>query len=420
MRKSLWKNSIWVVCFVMMMFLVPGTISLPAQTELRSIIVAVGIDKPSENEYEVSTEIVVPQYSTSYNQNAQVISAIGENAIDALGKISIQLGKVVGLSHCSAIVIGESLKNDNIVDVLDQFLRGKRVNYNSLLTVSNNSAKEVLKKAVEIEKEYGQNINNILQYNNEFINAQTILLSDFYKTYYDGYGASFVPIVDLSENDYEGLSGGSSGQSQSEEGGEGSSQGSGNQGSSGEEKQQYLSNIGDTAILKNGKLVKIMTSDEMRGFSLMKPGANRGIVNIYDVNDETLTNATLSMSLRHRTINRWIEFSEQGIPRIYFRIDTTVRLEQIINDERNIKLANDSHDFFTKEVSSKFCDKIKEYCADAVNISKELNVDVLNIYKTFDKFAHNKWQKYIKSLANKDDYIQKVEFFMEVNVKNVD
>ena len=415
MRKSLWKNSIWIVCFVVMAFLVTGNISLPAQTELRSVIVAVGIDKLNEGNYEVSTEIVVPKYSTTYNQNAQVISAVGNNTIDALGKISIQLGKVIGLSHCSAIVLGESLKDENIVNVLDQFLRGKRVNYNSLLCVSNSSAKEVLKKAVEIEKEYGQNINNILQYNNVFINSETVLLSDFYQTYYNNYGASFVPVVDLSKNDYEGLSSQSQSNNQQEDETNGSSMGGGSS-----TDQKYLSNIGNTAILKNGKLVDILSSEQMKGFSLMKVGANRGVITLENVTDQNLTNATLAMSLRHRTINRWVEFSKNGIPRIYFRIDTTVRLEQIINDEKTLTLANDNHDFFTKEVCAKFSDKVKEYCADAVNISKQLNVDVLNIYSTFNKSQYQKWQKYINSLANKDDCMQKVEFFMEVNVKSVD
>ena len=416
MRKSIWKNSIWIVCFVVMMFLVAGNISLPAQTELRSVIVAVGIDKNSESGYEVSTEIVVPKYSTTYNQNAQVISAVGNNLVDALGKISIQLGKVIGLSHCSAIVLGESLKNENVVNVLDQFLRGKRVNYNSLLCVSNSSAKDVLKKAVEIEREYGQNINNILQYNNVFINSETILLSDFYTTYYNNYGASFVPVVDLSKNDYEGLS------SQSSSGSKQQSEDSNNQGSSSQTQsnQEYLSNIGDTAILKNGKLVDILSGEQMKGFSLMKSGANRGIINLENVTDKNLTNATLSMSLRHRTINRWVDFSKNGTPRIHFRLDTTVRLEQIINEEKTLTLANDNHDFFTNEVCAKFSDKVKEYCAEAINISKQLNVDVLNIYSTFYKSNYQQWQKYINSLANKDDYIQKVEFFMEVNVKSVD
>ena len=280
MRKSIWKNSIWIVCFVVMMFLVMGHISAPAQTELRSVIVAVGIDKTQDNLYEVSTEIVVPKYSTSYNQNAQVISAVGENAIDALGKISIQLGKVIGLSHCSAIVLGESLKDENIVNVLDQFLRGKRVNYNSLLCVSNSSAKDVLKKAVEIEREYGQNINNILQYNDEFINAGTVLLSDFYQTYYNGYGASLVPILDLSSNDFEGLS------SQQSSGTEQSQEQSSSTSSS---KNQYLSNAGNTAVLKNGKLVDILSSSEMKGFSLMKTGANRGIITLENVTDRNPT-----------------------------------------------------------------------------------------------------------------------------------
>ena len=62
----------------------------------------------------------------------------------------------------------------------------------------------------------------------------------------------------------------------------------------------------------------------------------------------------------------------------------------------------------------------KNNCSSAVNICKEYNVDCLNIYQTFNAYNKDKWQKYISSLENPEDYMQNVDIYVNVKLRGLD
>lgn len=421
--KSLWKNSLWIIFVIIIVLLVPSSISIHAQTEDRSIVVAMGVDKLAENKYEVSAEIVVPRYETVYNQNAQVISAVGLNTSEAINGLSIHIGKILGLSHCSSILIGESLKDENIVEVIDQVLRSKRVNYNAQLMYCEGSCKDVLKKAVEIDNGFNQNLNDIVQFNNQFLKSKSMLLSNFYKLYYENYGACFVPVISLVSDEFDGVSAIESGQSSS--GGEGGqSQGSNSSQSEGggqsEDKRQYLSNNGKTALFREGKLIKVLEPEEVVGFGVLTNRGTRGIFTVDNVTDDVLTNASLSLSIRNAVRTRSIGFSENNKPRMYYTVKYQLRVEEINNELPSPSVTNDNIDFLSPQAKEKIIEKIKLDISDAINLSKELKLDLFETYTTFERFATQKWYDYLATLDDKWDYMQGVEFFVDVVISNID
>lgn len=417
MVRKLFKNVLWIFFLIMMIILIPSSFSLHAQTEDRSIVIAMGIDKTESDQYEVSIEFVVPRYATTYNQNAQVISAVGVNTTDAFVGLSLHVGRIIGLSHCSTILIGESLNGEDIIEIIDQVLRGKRVNYNAQLIYAQGSAKEILQKAIEIDVGYNLNINEIVQFNDLFINAKTLLLSDFYKTYYQGYGASFMPVLSLSEKDSDGISPNSSSSGSSSQGqNASSSQGeSGGQGSQSNQKK-YFSNDGKTAIFNKGKFVKLLLPNEVTGFGLMTNESTRGAVALDNVTNKYFTNAQITFSIRDRNVTREVKFSKTGKPQIYYTINYRLRIEQIKNGIFNKNVVSDTKDFFTPELKSMFSDKVKNESSKAIQMAKELKLDLFDLFDEFNKFKYTEWQDYLKGLENREEYIDDVEFFMKVNV----
>lgn len=414
MARKLFKNVLWIFFLIMMIVLVPSSFSLHAQTEDRSIVIAMGVDKTEDNKYEVSIEFVVPRYATTYNQNAQVISAVGVNTTDAFIGLSLHVGRIIGLSHCSTVLIGESLKDEDIIEIIDQILRGKRVNYNAQLIFAEGKAKDILQKAIETDVGYNLNINEIVQFNDLFISAKTLLLSDFYKTYYQGYGASYMPVLSLSENDFDGISPSSSASNSAQSGS--SEQENSSTQSTNDNSKKYFSNDGKTAIFSKGKFVTILSPNEVTGFGLLTNESIRGAIVLDNVTNKYFTDAQVTFSIRNRNVAQVANFSKNGLPQVNYTFNYSVRIEQVKNGVFNPNLVSDTTDFFTPELKAQFSDKIKNESAKAIQKAKELKLDLFNLYEKFDKYKHNEWQEYLKSLENREEYMNDIEFFMQVNV----
>ena len=423
MISKLYKNKIFIIIFVLVLAMLPWGLAKTAQTEERSVVIGMGIDKltDSEDMLELSAQIIVPHYDIGFNENAQVISAIGSTVAEAFERLNIHIGKIMGLSHCSVIVIGSSMQNENIVDSLDWFYRSKRLDSNAALIYTREKAKEILQTSLQVDNNLSLSLNNILQFNRPLAFAIKKQIIPFLTTYYNGYGAELVPIVDLVEEDYLGLSVKDAGSGTAGSGGGGGqSSGFSGGGSSSANEQKYLSNNGDSAIFKNGKLVTVINSEQVRGFNNILGEAQKGTIDIKNITDDVLTNATLSLSKRALFRTYTIGFSPTGKPRIEYHLDYRIRTEQIQQKYMDRDILNSENDNVTEPVKKAVISYVKGICADAVNISKEYNVDCFNIYDTFDRLKHKEWQEYLASLENKDDYMQDVEFFVDIVVSGVD
>lgn len=426
MVNSIWKNKIFILIALITLAFFPQTISKPAQTDVRSIVIGMGIDKIIDNKgeqaYELSAQIIVPHYSTSFNENAQVISAVGENVADAFERMSLHIGKIIGVGHCSIIVFGNGMSDENIMDTLDWFYRSKRLDNNAVVLFSKDTAKDILKTSIKADNNLSLSLNNIIQFNYDIdltISQEILTLLD---TYYKGHGANLISVLNLVEEDYLGLSvqdpNSSSG---SQNSGESSSESSsGGENSESSQKTKYISNNGEVAIISNGKLVTILNSDQIRGFNQLIGSGKRGVVVLKNVNDEYFDNAEISVTERGQFVSYKLGFSPNGKPRIEYNLRYKIRLEQVINGTNDDNLIQGYNDYVSTGVKSAFKRFIKENCVMAVNFSKQYNVDCLGIYDKFDRLKHKEWQEYLNSLENKEDYIKDVEFFVNCEVIGAD
>ena len=419
MLSSFWQNKIFVILVIIAVCFLPSSIALPAQTEVRGVVIGIGIDKinPNENEYELSAQIVVPHYNLGYQENAQVISAIGNNLNQAYEKLASHIGKILGLSHCSTIVIGSGMKDENIGKHLDWFYRSKRLDNNPVLVYTNNTAKQVLQTSLKVDDNLSLNINSILQYNSTLTTTQSSQLIQFLEKYYENRGTEIVPIIDVVNKDYLGISasnqGDSGSQSSEQEGGE---QSSANKDSGG----QVLSNEGNAAVFNKGRLVTTLTSEQLKGINNFVGESERGVITIENVTDDKIKNATVSLTKRGLTHNYRLEFTKTGKPRVIYSFIYTMRVEHILQENPTLKILQGYEDYISPEVKKRVAENIKSYCGQAVNIMKQHNIDPIEIYKKFDAFEHKKWQEYLSKLENPEEYIKEVEFLVNVKIRGLE
>ena len=90
----------------------PFTIYKPAETDRVAVVTSIGIDKNGED-IELSLNVITPssQGATSGGSvgSVKTFAAIGKNLSTAISKISLSVGKSVGLAHCDAVVVSKDI-----------------------------------------------------------------------------------------------------------------------------------------------------------------------------------------------------------------------------------------------------------------------------------------------------------------------
>lgn len=420
MLNNFFKNKIFIILLIILILFIPHSISMPAQTAVRSVVIGVGIDKfpDDKNKVELSAQVIVPHYNVGFNENAQVLSAVGENVTEAFENMSVHIGKIMGLGHCSVIVFSETMKDENIAKTLDWFYRSKRLDSNASIIYTEGSAKELLKTSLQVDNNLSLSLNSIMQFNEPLAFAKKTELIPFLQNYYENKESILVPIINLSPNDYEGLSVQENGTPSTEGNAASGSAGGGESGT--EQKPKFIANEGYCAIFKKGKFVTKISKDEVRGFNDLTGRTQKGIAILENVTDENLTNAQVAITKRSLWKINKIWFNQIGKPKIEYNLVYTGRVEQILQDKIDLTLLEGYKDYVSKTIKDKFTELIKNICADAVNICKTYNVDCLDVYKTFDAYDTVKWQKYLNSLENPEDYLKDVDFYVNVKIRGLD
>lgn len=226
--------------------------------EKTSIITAIAIDK-EQDEYKVTAQIAVPEATDTNSENLKSqISGKGSTVGGAIKDLGDLSGWFPKLAFCNLIIIGNGLKDDNVIKVLDYFAKTLRVQDSALVAMSEKEAYKLLELATPLDNISSFALQKILLKNTGFDrDVSSTDVKTFCSRHYSISGSAIMPII-KSEPAGEDDSGGSSG-GDSSGGGQASSQSSSGRSekSSGEEKKKNdsLFNAKTTALFKDGKMV---------------------------------------------------------------------------------------------------------------------------------------------------------------------
>lgn len=409
MTKKILKSKIMIVILIILSIFVPLTINNVKQTDKRTVAIAVGIDKEDDN-YLISTQIIVPEASSTFNGNIRVYSARGENILDAIENLSVHMGKVAGFSNVSAIVFGKDMAKEGIAKTLDFFLRSKRLNDNATLITTNKKAYDLLQSVAKIDNSFSYSINALARLNQESSLGATATIESFLNDYYSGTNASLVGQIRQVQDDEEGISANNSMQSSAD----GSTTANASVQSE-QDKNNVVSNSGYTSLFVNGKEEIVITPDQMKGFNVFLGISKRGVITLKGISDELYKNADVAVSIKNKIITEQLGY-KNGIPRITYNINYTVQVEQIRQNGVNQIILDGSKDYVTKAVKEKLITEIKRYAADSINLSKQYNADVFKAQEAFYKYTKKEWNNYLSKLTDKSQAYQNIEFFLNLKI----
>ena len=159
-----------------------------------------------------------------------------------------------------------------------------------------------------------------------------------------------------------------------------------------------------------------MTPEEVRAMNYFRPTAKQGQIMVDKVTDRHLQDATVTLNVLSKETKIKADF-KNGVPIIKVQVSMKVNLDEIVKsngDEQNI-------DQFENVISQQLIDRTKEIMTkrmtDFFELMKDKKCDVINIYKTFYQTKYNKWEKYLDSLENQDDYLQGIRLELKLDIK---
>lgn len=411
MSKTLFNKIVIYAVVVFLLILAPNEINVPNQATIRAICTGLAVDASTTTpgNISVTSQIVIPQAGGQYNQNMSVVTAEGEDIMDAFSKMDYQIGKKVRLAHCCFVIIGYEASQQNLANLLDYLVRGNNTGNNIVLVHTRGLAKDIIKIATSVNSNEIDNIQAITEYNGQYLSSKESNLKSFYDDYLSPHSTSVMTCIKKAESDQGQSTSGSS------DGGSGGSGGSSGGGSGGGDSQQAnpdkIENEGEISVFKAGRLATVLSSEDRQKFNWLDSELRSSLVKLEHITTDKFDDATIGFTITEKEVKKEFKFVNNQ-PCVYFTINLKLRTEMIENADGTI-LPNENYNDDT--IRYAFNQKANKDISDAMLIQRDFGFDMFNFYQSFEIADYARWCEYLESLEDKSEYIENVQVFAKIN-----
>lgn len=380
----------------------------PAEINTYAVVTSIGIDKIDEEDlnYEISLLTFIPIAEQSFTETYKVVSSKGRSVSEAMDFAGLHIGRQVGLSHVKLVVLNKDLIEDDISNYLDYLSRSKNMSSSTRIVVSDSSAKDFLNTAQELDSESSIKVSELINFNSEYIYASNSSFETFFKGKFGPTKVSLVPFLKLENESDDGISVFAENDSQA-----GEDNGSGAK--TAKEKNTIINN-GDTIIFKDGKKKTIIDGRQAKAINLIRGDFKTGSIEIKDFSNKDFEHVNLIFEIYNKEIKYKVVF-ENGVPIFCINMDLTLSLSEIQNPngiiEKNVEffvVSQDETDAVAKKVNTSM--------AEALQIMRDNQVDIINFYTYMNNSNKKQFNKFLKSLDDKDNYLSNIVFKSSVKV----
>ena len=409
--RKIWKNKIFVVFAILIAITFPSTLYKQSDKDKTIVASSIGIDL-KEDEYEVTILAVIPKGGSDVSSNLETFNATGESVSDALDKISLDIGRNIGLAHCDTIIFTEELMQTNLTQILDYFIRTANLSTNPSLVATPDSAKDLLDAVKSSNNLLDLSLKNIILSQEDRTLLSNVTIDRFYRAYYSPNSTFTIPLLSVKKEGGSGdASSGGSNFPEDDSGGSSSSGGSG-----GSQEQKKIKNDNEIAIVRDGSFVAHLSDDEKFIYSLVtKPSAYQKFT-IKGVNDENFINSDLVFQEADKFILPLCKFYDNGKPYMEYNIWLSVMIDEVKSqDNHSYSSVAGIRNFLTPTVEKLFHEQVNEKLENTIRAMQEKKYDVLNLYAKFNAFKYKKFNNYMDSLESDKDYMS--EMSIKINLK---
>lgn len=235
-----------------------------------AIILAAGLDT-TESGVRLTTQISVPKAGDRASGGSSAVNVEGNGATvaECVADIYSQTGWVPKFVFCNLILFGEeTAKTQNVMGVLDYFLRSESVSDSCFVAVCEGTASELITSQSAIEDTTSAALEKL--FSDAAEKSGKVMknnLKEFAVGYFGVSQSSYMPFIRADEQEEQsGAAGGGSG---------GSSGGGESQTKSGK-----IYSARETALFSKGKLSALLSEEETFVFSLLKGNVTAGALDL--------------------------------------------------------------------------------------------------------------------------------------------
>lgn len=397
-----------LLLFIVIVYGLPA-LGKDAEVDEFAIVTAIGLDKGTDDEVDVSLLTFVPVAQQNFAEKYKVVKASGSSVLEAIDYAGLYLGREVGLNHVKTVVINEEYFTENASVEMDYLTRNKSLALSTSVICTDAKASDFLETVQKMDTESSIKVDDIIDFNNKFIYSTESTFETFYKGLYSKTKSSLVSFISLSEDIDEGVTVSASGEA---------SGGSGDTATNnGEETQKTILNDGKSILCKAASKVALLDNTDMQKLNLATGSFKSGTIVIDDFSDDVFHNARLTFDIQNIDIKRKAQFIN-GHPIVNMSIKLYVKLleakEEDLEIKENIDIKN-----ISKEAIDALESKVKLSISDAINILRENKCDILKVYTLLNNSHPNETKKFMSRLENEQDFLNHVVFKVSPQIYSV-
>lgn len=398
------KNPILVIfLFIVLIYGVPA-LAKTSQIDDYAVVIGVGIDLGKEKKYDVSFLTFVPVPDQNFTERYKVVSAEGDSIAKATNDAELYVGKSMRFAHIKTIGLGKELLDfeDDISNLLDFLIRENDVSASTKIVATQTSVKDFLEEVKVLDSESSTKISQLATYNQKGLFGVETTFEDFYKGMLGPQKVSLVPVFDLDTDD--GLSPSASGEGQSKQGGSGQSS-----------SEKKIVNTGEAILIKNGKKVGELSSDEVKDVNLLLGNYSKSFLTIKGFEGETYKNSDLCFEIFGNTTRYNVTF-QNGVPVVSVSIKMQLALAEVVN-ENGVITKNTNIEMMSDKDFSLVENQIREDISKGVNTLREKRCDLAGFYTKIYNKNRKKFEQFLSVLSNEDDFLDNIVVKANISIK---
>lgn len=400
--------AVWLLIIVLIVA-VPE-LDQPAMSKTEAIVTTLCVDKV-DDKIQIATTVLAP--AEDKKVNLQVYSGVGATLGEAMGNVSLLIGKEMGFAQTQILALGTNLCEDSIMPTLDYMTRTKKVGRNTVLINFEGDIKDFASAVSNLNVEKSLRIEEIINFDKRYVLTKDSNVESFYKGYFSNISLGIMPQIKLTSEEsptsIEIQSAGGSGDVSS-----GSNSGSGGSSGGGESQKKYLVNDGTTCVFKDGKLNSVVSAENMKRVNIFLNDAQKGEIKVKNVSDDLYNDATVVCSLRNKDISLKPSF-EKGKPIYKAELEMVIVVEEVDEKLPSDKFLKRNKDFVTPTLIEKLKETVMGEMEQIIDYCKTNKIDLIGVYRNFYHRQYKDFMNYVERVG-KENYLDGIDYQIEITV----